>query len=454
MPAAEAKACFTKEECLFAQHDPETDLRWLARMAAWCERYSPFVGWKTIGQCEFHPARPDALFLDIQGIGALFGGDALLAESLLGDMKQRGFRPRIGVADTLGAAWAATYQRSEIAVIPCLAADTVLDPLPVATLRLSDDQLEKLHALGIATVGQLRLLPRASLAVRFGDSLLWRLGQALGEVDEVIEPHKPPAEFFAQWPLEHPSERREELEWILGELLSRLTTQLIQCQRGALQLVGRLDAVAGRPTHFQAGLYRPTACAKHLWELVALQLERLQVPEAVGRVSLAIPRTAAVRLRQGSLFDNQRRHQDALALLMDRLSSRLGSSSVLRVQLRADPLPERAVELRPVSEARSSRQTTAARPPLPAHRPLVLVAPPVKLDVLAVHPDGPPLRFEYLRRLHDVVRHWGPERIESGWWRKECVRRDYYRVETRGGARFWLFRELRQGQWFLHGVFE
>jgi protein ImuB len=33
------------------------------------------------------------------------------------------------------------------------------------------------------------------------------------------------------------------------------------------------------------------------------------------------------------------------------------------------------------------------------------------------------------------------------------VRRDYYLVETTAGRRFWLFRALEDGRWFLHGAF-
>jgi protein ImuB len=53
-----------------------------------------------------------------------------------------------------------------------------------------------------------------------------------------------------------------------------------------------------------------------------------------------------------------------------------------------------------------------------------------------------------------LAQHWGPERIETAWWRGRSVRRDYYRVETAEGSRYWLFRRLTDGQWFLHGEFE
>lgn len=47
----------------------------------------------------------------------------------------------------------------------------------------------------------------------------------------------------------------------------------------------------------------------------------------------------------------------------------------------------------------------------------------------------------------------GPERMETGWWSGEAARRDYYRVETETGARYWIFRDLAASTWFLHGLF-
>jgi protein ImuB len=55
--------------------------------------------------------------------------------------------------------------------------------------------------------------------------------------------------------------------------------------------------------------------------------------------------------------------------------------------------------------------------------------------------------------LYTISRSWGPERIQTGWWRGAYIRRDYYRVETDGGERFWLFRAAG-GKWLLHGVFD
>ena len=64
---------------------------------------------------------------------------------------------------------------------------------------------------------------------------------------------------------------------------------------------------------------------------------------------------------------------------------------------------------------------------------------PIRITVEA---DGPPAAFHWQGRRHAVGRWWGPERIETGWWRGGIVRRDYYRVETTTGRRVWLFRDL------------
>ena len=77
-------------------------------------------------------------------------------------------------------------------------------------------------------------------------------------------------------------------------------------------------------------------------------------------------------------------------------------------------------------------------------------------------PDGPPVRFRWRHVLHEVAVAEGPERLAMEWWRDETgcrLTRDYFRIESREGARFWLYREglyereTAQPRWFLHGLF-
>ena len=47
----------------------------------------------------------------------------------------------------------------------------------------------------------------------------------------------------------------------------------------------------------------------------------------------------------------------------------------------------------------------------------------------------------------------GPERIESGWWDGADITRDYFIACNTRGARYWIFQDLRQRNWFLHGIY-
>jgi protein ImuB len=76
------------------------------------------------------------------------------------------------------------------------------------------------------------------------------------------------------------------------------------------------------------------------------------------------------------------------------------------------------------------------------------------ISVRTVLSTGRPVAFTWRGREQRLAQVWGPERIETGWWREAPIRRDYYRVDTENGCRFWLFRRLSDGQWFLHGWFE
>ena len=149
-----------------------------------------------------------------------------------------------------------------------------------------------------------------------------------------------------------------------------------------------------------------------------------------------------------------------LAQLIDRLSRRLGADRIVQAHLQADPQPERAyyntswiTHRTPQKKTSAESCSTAHSPSTPVTRPLQLLTPALRLTVTAAARNGPPTQFQYRQNSYHVEQIWGPERIETGWWRGLVVQRDYYRVQTTTGHRFWLFRELQQNNWYLHGHF-
>jgi protein ImuB len=478
-----------------------------------CRRFSPIVG--------MEPTDDESILLDITGLAHLFGGEAALAEAIVSDFSQLGLAARVAVADTIGAAWAAArYQKREggrekgeggnpkseirnpktpnsqiskspdpspFVIIPPGEVPAFLASLPLDALRLPDETVRLLGELGLTRIGELEGLPREELSSRFGPALLRRLDQAFGRLGEPLPACPSEPQFAARWSAEWPTARRETISAVVEQLIGRVAAMLQESGLGALRLECRLaleidnrqSAIGNQ--QLSVGLFRPTAAAKHLFELVRLQLEQLRISAPVTDIYAAATLTAPLEpRRQATLFDQSMRHtpcagsahgvcgiqSDGLhfAALVERLGSRLGRQSVLGVRLRPETQPELSWHYDPlvgVKRRRKVLRTLRVRnrhaeradynvPP----RPLRLLLRPLPLAATSIAPDGPPLGFRHGSQEHKIAHAWGPERIETGWWRGRPVGRDYFRVETAAGRRFWLFRRLRDGKWFLHGMFE
>jgi protein ImuB len=281
-----------------------------------------------------------------------------------------------------------------------------------------------------------------------------------------------PPQFEAGWSAEFPTARRETIRAALEHLVRRLAVMLSRAGRGAMRLECLLKCTAGEPLQVAVGLFRPTAWANHLVELLEVRFESLQLPAPVDSIRLTAAATAPLELRQQELFSEGRSRAGPhhLGGLIDRLSTRLGHTRVMRVRLIPDAQPELACHYAPLVLGRAGikgagtfSSTGKAGPasreshpihPIPLFRPLRLLTQPVRLPGGI---DGP---FSFAGRQQRIVRRWGPERIETGWWRgghhvpMVGAARDYYRIETATGCCYWVFRRLPCGPWFLHGMFD
>jgi protein ImuB len=159
--------------------------------------------------------------------------------------------------------------------------------------------------------------------------------------------------------------------------------------------------------------------------------------------------------------------------LIDRLSARLGSRRIGRLACRESYIPELAAATLPAQTAKASMHGWQSFRDFRAEtglstRPLRLLAKPEPIfDVIALVPDGPPLRFRWRRAWHEVAAVEGPERIEGAWWNEDGGGpvRDYFQIEDKAGLRFWIFRAghyractdhaTARGvpRWFLHGMY-
>jgi protein ImuB len=176
------------------------------------------------------------------------------------------------------------------------------------------------------------------------------------------------------------------------------------------------------------GLSAPGRDAAQFLTLVRERMHSLLLPAPVNALRLEALEFTSPAIAQGDLFGSDAQPLQQLQRLLDRLRARLGEGSVRALQLQADYRPERGWGF----VAPQTSPDTQELPPIAA-RPCWLLPEPIRIDA----PSG-------------LLR--GPERIESGWWNQDDVRRDYYLARTAEGTRLWVFRDRRAGDWYLQGL--
>lgn len=459
---ADARALTPELFCV--DYDPAAEAASLARFARWCGRWSPDAA----------PARrsPQAqgVLLDVAGVAHLFGGEA----GLLADLRTRigtlGLTAAVAMADTPGAAWALALHAPQAAkawlIAPPGAGLAPLQNLPVAGLRLEAGLAETLRAVGLRTIGEVARQNRASLARRFGPALIERLDQAAGRAGEPIRPLAPPVRLLAARRFPEPLLTLEAIERVAASLSARLAPKLAELDSGARRLALRLYRVDGEVLQIAIGAGRPeqepARLARLFKERLAAMAERLDLGFGVDAAELEAIAWERLERQAQALDPAAAAAADAEAraiVLSDRLAARLGEGAVRRLSPQASHLPERAQRVAPRTATPGVFDAE-----LGARRPLVVFEPPEPIEAVAEVPDAPPRLFRWRRVAHQVARAEGPERIGAEWWAVASAEgsnrtRDYYRVETREGRRFWLYREGLYGEgedaprWFLHGSF-
>lgn len=324
---------------------------------------------------------------------------------------------------------------------------------------MSPEICQTMAQLGITSIGQLRRLPRASLASRFGDAVARRMDQASGARPEPIVAVPLLPTFAAEQWLEFPAREWETVLTVIERLTERICAELQRTRQGALAWRLQLWRQHAPVLHARIGLFAPLAAAAQLMPLVRMQLEQWGAAvnddeEAVTEIAVAAEQITPLVEYQPSLFDAGagRANQAAWGDLINRLAIRLGADRVVAPRCVASAQPELAFRYEPlVGRQMPRRPARPAQTPGPL-RPIRLFPQPVPIEVVATA-AGPPTVIVCREQRWTIARYWGPERIETGWWRAPLVRRDYWRVETSARHMWWIYRDLKTGNWFWHGAF-
>lgn len=393
----------------------------LAEIAQWVLQFSPSISIES----------PDSVLLEIGAGLKLHGGAPALVDTMGAGLAALGFNACIAAAPTPTAALMLAQARQARIVHAPAEFAARLARLPVAALRCAADIRGTLADLGIDTVGALLRLPRDGLVRRFGPALIETIDRALGRLPDPRPPYIAPDHFSARLELPAPAWEAEALLFGVQRLVTGLIGWLLGRGLGIMRLRLELDHEDHAATVITLDLSAPSRDAAHLGLLLRERLHRTRLPDRVEAITLADVEHANLAARDRALFPGIEAADDVE--LIERLCARLGDAAVCALAPHADYRPEHAWR-----RASAARDTALAWAP----RPLWLLP----------HPQ-PLARFLPAARAPIVLMD-GPERIESGWWEEQDVRRDYFVARAADGQWLWIFKPLDDGaDWYVHGVF-
>ncbi len=423
-------------------------------------------GWRALQFTPHVAPVEEALLLEASASLRLWGGRKKLLQRLIGDSEP--LAPcRWAHAATSLQALALLRLQEQGQPVP----GKVPHGLPLSVLSAARDHLNTLERTGCRTWQDLRALPRAGLARRFGAGLLEALDCGFGDRPDGYRWLHIPEVFDLKVELAALATTAPELMWGAQRLLTQLQVWLQARHRGVLAIelewtldLRRLNGV-NLPSHQQLAIRtaQPTQDIAHLRRLVGEHLSRASLAAPANHLRLRSLDTAPWAGASKSLLPEDNVKGEKLHQLVERLSVRLGEANVVAPQARADHRPERMQQWVP---ARAGNITTGARPAAKHHAPLLpadslyppwLLPQPLRLEVRAEKPHfhGP------LRLLA------GPQRLETGWWDSEppgAALRDYFVARSEEAGLLWIYRERlahRSGpngdsvpvRWYLQGVY-
>jgi protein ImuB len=427
-----------------AAFDPEGDaacLEWLARGAT---RWSPLV----------RACPPHGLMIDITGCAHLFGGEASLVADAVTRLGRLGYSAQPALAATPAAAMAlARFGGERVANLP-LAALSDLESVQTALRRA-----------GLKQVGDVARLSRAALASRFGEALVAALDQLQEAAPQPLDALLPAAPVVVQRRFVQPVASHDAVRAALEKLLLAANVKLTALGQGGRRFALALYRADGHVAELAldtAAPHRDPAVLLRLFdERIAALNDPLDPGFGYDLLRLAVPDTAPLGETQLGL-DGGGLAETQLTALVDRLAARLGRGRLKRLARADSHIPEQASFELPLGSGGGGEQWPLPEVGDPPARPIRLFDPPQPIEVMAEVPDGPPRRFRWRGRVHDVSAHEGPERIAAQWWRRKDgagLTRDYWRVEDAEGRRYWLFRhglyerETAAPRWYVHGLF-
>lgn len=409
----------------------------------------------------FELSAPDGLWLDASA-AHLRGGEVGLLEALLDLFDQQGLKACAALAsDRFTARALARHGGKRLQAVARQDGARALAALPLGALEGAEaEAVGPLSALGLTRLGEVAALPAGALLARLGALGLRVHRLCRGEDDARLVPTPLPERVEEAIALDWPAESVEPLWFALKTLFDRVGGRLAGRKLAAVRLELALTLDPSGRRAIPLALARPAAQPKLLLDLAKHRIADLTLENPVSGVAVRVEEASADPGQQLVLGEGPQ-GDAALEVVLSRLATALGDEALLSAALKDAHRPEAAFEPAgfhpPVArqgmwaEALEAARTQA--PPLAPSRPARLFSSPAALDAEVGH-SGELRGARLLGKRRKVIAVDGPERLCGGWWEGTPFDRDYFRVHFEGVGPVWVFRDLKDGRFYLQGLFD
>jgi len=348
--------------------------------------------------------------------------------------------PRIGAGPNRFCARAAARHGNGTTIAPGEEAQ-MLAPMPLDALELEPDVVERLHLLGITTLGALAALPHGPFVRRFGSAAA-RWHDAARGVDcapFIPRGHTMPIE--AAMLGEGSAQSEAAVVFALRVLLGRICSDLERCGKRASALQLEIELENADTARVEVQLAAATSQEREMLDVLRAKLEGATFPAPISGLHLR-----ALGLEEGGepmpLLAGDEIDRASVAVTLARLEAMLGEP-VRRAHTRAAHSLEERFSYEPF--ALPKRDPPGNVPAQPQLVPQLRLLAVTEIDVRLRRGEPAAIGHRVVQRCA------GPWRIEEGWFASAVVR-DEYDVQLEDGE---ICRIYRQGDhWYLRGSYD
>jgi protein ImuB len=408
----------------------------------------------------FQLAAPDGLWLDASA-APLSQGEEGLCRRALQICASFGYRGKAAVASQLfSARTLAREAAARVQVIGSSQSAQALSPLPLSSLE-SPAAVESFKSLGLSTLGEVASLPIGALVTRMGLEGLRMHRLCRGEDDSPFVAAPLTQLFEEQIELDWPAESVEPLLFALKTTFDRLSARLCSRRKAATRLSIGFRLGSGQEHRVELVMAKPSSRSSLLLELARHRIADQTFAAPVAGVAVKIEECCEDREHQQVLGETPE-GDASLDVVLSRLASALGPESMFAAELDPVHRPERAYHSKPFRPPPSDRgllhgtaDTSSSEDERPGgfERPARFFERPAPLNI-ELSPQGHLLAARLSGHRRKVLAIAGPERLCGDWWEENPYHREYYRVHFEGMGQVWVFRDQRDGRFYLQGFFD